>query len=83
MICCTECYSKDIDYYGHDIGRKKDLKSANECQKQCQSDSKCHFWTWGSPKAKGKRKLKCYLKNKKATKGTSKQIGVVSGPKFC
>ena len=54
--------------------------SAADCQKECQKDKDCRFWTWNSPNFR-KKKNTCWLK---AGKGEERTVsGKISGPRTC
>ena len=52
----------------------------DECQKECQSNANCHYWTWVQPAHKDNPK-QCYLKTKVETR--KKEMPTISGPKYC
>ena len=70
-----DCYADQVDYYGHDI---ESLVTNNEweCQKACQGNDNCKFWTLV------KSIRKCHLKNGKTITDTNNP-DVISGPKKC
>jgi hypothetical protein len=45
------CFEDGIDYHGGDLdGRTvKIVSSSEECQKECQSNVDCNYWTWITP----------------------------------
>ena len=69
----VDCNEYDVNYSGNNV---KSGTSNNEweCQKMCQENSKCQFWTFV------KAHRKCWLKD---AKSASKSNGLVSGPKLC
>ena len=74
----TECFEKNIDFYGNDI---KFVSGANPltCQQECQQNDKCEFWTYDT--STGGIGLNCWLK----TKGDYRiqNSDRASGPKYC
>ena len=70
-----DCYEDNTDYPENDF-RQLQTENVWECQKACQDDEKCQFWTLA------KSTKKCHLK-------TAKKIGcrtcpdLISGPKNC
>ena len=74
----------DTTYVGAPVQGNKnpinDIKSAKDCQKECQNDNECKFWTWNSPNFKNNKNT-CWLQ---AGKGQAKKkAGKISGPKAC
>jgi len=61
--------------YGNDLGATPNILNTEDCQKLCQANSDCKFFTYDS------RDKKCYLKN--AASLPTAIAGVVSGPKVC
>merc|ERR1719318_126998 len=57
--------------------------TAEECQKACQQNKECQYWTWAKPEAN--YKLACYLKSEKGgiKGGEHKNKMRISGPKNC
>ena len=70
-----DCYEDHIDYIGNDF---EYLQTENvwECQKACQDNPNCKFWTLI------KSMKKCHLKTAK-TIGNTKNPDLISGPKKC
>ena len=74
-----DCFNNDLDSYGNDIGSAiKDVSSAAACQKLCNSNADCNYFTYGKTVYSGN----CWLKSKKVTPLTSAP-GIISGPKTC
>ena len=74
-----DCFNNDLDSYGNDIGSAiKDVSSAAACQKLCNSNADCNYFTYGKTVYSGN----CWLKSKKLTPLTSAP-GLISGPKTC
>ena len=65
--------------------------SPKECQRECEKDDDCNYWTWFGPDIRGKqakdleRKNTCWLKSgARKTRSNCKWChGKVSGPKTC
>ena len=71
-ICC---FAHKIDYLGNDI-RAVQTETAEDCQKACQKEHNCKYWTFV------KSIKKCHLKNAKSIGGTNSD-DLVSGPRTC
>jgi len=75
----NDCFNNDLDSYGNDIGSAiKDVSSAAACQKLCNSNADCNYFTYGKTVYSGN----CWLKSKKMIPLTSAP-GLISGPKTC
>ena len=56
--------------------------SATDCQKKCQENKECNFWTWGMANhPQGEVQRICYLKKFKDIVMENKFT--ISGPKTC
>ena len=76
FLCSLDtCFWNDKKLRGNDVAsfRKKD---AVECQKLCQINDECYYWTVN-------RYRRCFLKNANALSGLSTKSGFTSGPKIC
>ena len=62
----------DIDYFGFDIAATASA-SADDCQKICQQNDQCKYWTFIGGM--------CHLKNVQTNIGPL--TGATSGPKDC
>lgn len=71
-----KCLEKDIDYGYHIIKSVKSL-TVEECQRLCQADDKCRYFTFLD------NDKMCQLKGVGAMENRSYYKGVVSGPKWC
>jgi len=40
------CMETNVDYWGHDLKRVEDVRSALDCMKECQAFFGCNAWTW-------------------------------------
>ena len=71
-ILIGSCFEQNKDFFGNDVG---DTTASDEydCQKECQNDDSCNYWTWYNNR--------CYIKN--SDSGQASLIGAISGPKFC
>jgi len=69
------CIVSNIDYYGNDIKKIKDIRSAEDCSCECKKHVRCKFFTWIE------KKKFCWLKTRV---GKIKiKNGVQSGSKNC
>ena len=76
------CFLYDIDYKGTNLNAEHSIRTedAATCQKMCQNDAQCYFWTWATPDFHDSRYRKdCYLKANDVAMASDK--GVISGPK--
>ena len=69
-----DCYDYQIDYIGNDLKNFR-VGSVWECQKACQDEQSCQFWTFLKPNH-------CWLKDSK-TIASGKNENLISGPKRC
>lgn len=70
------CFIENVDFPGHDVDRLLGkVFSPGECQRQCQGNENCIFWTY-QPSDNS-----CYMKSGEATPTSAE--GLVSGPRFC
>ena len=63
----TGCFLYDIDYKGTNLNDEHTLRTedAATCQKMCQNEPNCYFWTWATPDFHDVNYRKdCYLKAK-------------------
>ena len=79
------CFEEDIVYAGEPVDGIDNkyianITSAKDCQKECQNNDACKFWTWNSPNFK-RNKNTCWLKAGKGTERT--KAGKISGRKTC
>ena len=84
ILSHTGCVEINTAYSGNDINKIPDPDAITEklCQKACQRDIECEWWTldlfsW-NPTEKG-----CHLKMKRDSTKRRVQFGAVSGPKIC
>lgn len=63
-VCTTEDgFSRNIDYYGADLGYPLESGSQFDCLTKCQRDPRCKYFTWRDGKTLDGRTLQlCYLK---------------------
>ena len=67
------CFDLNIDYYGSDIAASQSVATAEDCQKICQQNDQCRYWTlYGGI---------CFSKNVMTNVGPL--AGATSGPKDC
>ena len=81
----VSCFDDNIAYsFGEYIVSGGDNVQPTEydCQKSCQKNNECNFWTWGKPGTGGFER--CYLKINKFLPGVMRFYpDFISGPKFC
>ena len=77
----TGCFEENIDYRGGNItGQIHPLtESADGCQKLCQKDANCSYWTWANPSHFIPNV--CYFKENIEIRGYRENT--TSGPKLC
>jgi len=75
-----ECFEDNIAYMGNNIvmGVENMQPSRDACQKSCQDNPECDFWTWGKS---GPTKGRCYLKD--ARENITPNDDYMSGSKRC
>merc|ERR1711970_896858 len=75
-----ECFDDNIAYMGNNIvrGVNNIQPSRDACQKSCQDNPECDFWTWGKS---GSTKGRCYLKD--ARENITPNDEYMSGSKRC
>ena len=75
------CFEEGIDYSGGDVHDQTypHTESPLDCQRLCQKDAKCFFWTWTKPTHHDPNI--CYFKSKIANR--TNDYNTISGPKFC
>ena len=71
-----ECFRDEIDYPGNDRKYIYEVTEPEECQKACEKESVCKFWTLK------KFSKTCVLKDKRNI-GHNLNPAVISGPKKC
>ena len=92
------CFEKDIGFEGAIKVYSPNANAANDCQKSCQNNDNCDFWTWqpiGSKIIAPQQHRNCFM-YKLGWHGQSNVyggpgwqpvrksvVGVISGPKFC
>ena len=69
------CFVHKVDYWGNDI-RQVQTSTDVECQKACQNEPKCEYWTLVLSLQK------CHLKSAKEI-GSTNNPDLISGPKTC
>ena len=69
------CFVHKVDYWGNDI-RQVQTSTDVECQKACQNEPKCKYWTLVLSLQK------CHLKSAKEI-GSTNNPDLISGPKTC
>ena len=78
------CFLYDIDYKGTNLNAEHQIRTedAATCQKMCQKEPQCYFWTWATPEFHDPNYRKdCYLKANDVSMASDK--GLISGPKNC
>ena len=78
------CFLYDIDYKGTNLNAEHSMRTedAATCQKLCQNEPRCYFWTWATPDFFDVNYRKdCYLKAENVVMANEK--GLISGPKNC
>ena len=84
VISSNACPEFHQDFKGGDISNHGVIgaSSALECQKRCQENNLCSFWTWGTASHPNITISNiCYLKSEK--KKVEKNSFAISGPKNC
>ena len=79
------CFLTNVDYKGTNLNAEHSLRTedAAMCQKMCQNNQNCYFWTWATPDFWDSAYHKdCYLKASDAV-AYSNEYGLISGPKDC
>ena len=78
------CFQDGLAYRGDAVpgipSNIPNVMSAKDCQKECQNDNDCQFWTWNSPNVP-KNKNTCWLKAGKVQ--LRAKSGKISGPRTC
>ena len=76
------CFQNGKDYAGSDIFSSSFWTSnAERCQKLCQNNNDCLYWTWILPNENDGSDGSCYLKSSKGQ--ITDEINATSGPKYC
>lgn len=73
LFIIENCFYKDSDYFGSDLGLVNNISSASQCQVECQKNPACKVWTLYYNT--------CYIKHSIPVKSTL--INAVSGPAIC
>ena len=71
----------DIDYPGNDIMGIYNISDARGCQKVCEVQSQCQFWTYIDDPSGGTIYQSCLLKNIQGSPSSNPLA--VHGPKIC
>ena len=71
-----DCFEKDTDYFAKGVKKIDDVKTARDCQSECQKEAKCEFWLWYEDK-------KCRLRKNKRNKRDKVKAGYITGPRVC
>ena len=71
------CFEKDIRYHGDTETEISDVSSADDCQAECESDSKCKYFSLN------KKKKKCKLFKSVRSDSDESDSDYISGPKEC
>ena len=90
------CFEKDIGFEGSIKVYSANAAAADDCQKSCQNNDNCDFWTWqpiGSKIIAPQQHGNCFMyklgwdPNNNGPMGWKPErksvAGVISGPKFC
>ena len=83
-VFTSACYLYNVDYKGTNLNGDHQIRTedAASCQKLCQNEPACYFWSWITPQfSDWSYRKDCYLKAENAA--ISSQDGVISGPKDC
>jgi len=94
VVCEQPCYDVDAAFKGAAVFEYKfdnvfyDVKSAYDCQKECQRWAGCEYFTWNSGTGPGRWNKKnantCWLKRDKVkVMQRNKDSGKISGPREC
>ena len=76
-ICFLDpCYWEDTALPHNDVDSFPNVKDAVECQKHCQNNVECSYWTVSSKRV-------CFLKNQNAMSNHKVAPNFTSGPKNC
>jgi hypothetical protein len=78
------CFLYDIDYKGTNLNAEHSMRTedAATCQKLCQNEPRCYFWTWATTDFFDVNYRKdCYLKAENVV--MANENGLISGPKNC
>ena len=70
----NSCYLDDYNYLGTLVGQKREIKTPEDCQKQCLNNLKCNSFSFN------KLSGSCLMW---ATAKGTKKAGFISGPKTC
>ena len=84
----ADCYVHGLNIVSDQLagwdegGSVGDVKHAVECQRLCQAEDGCKFFSYGmSDVAYDRSKRRCYFKSAKTEVAANAKM--VSGPKFC
>ena len=69
------CLEIDVEYHGNNIDITNQKASTPDCQRLCQSNPKCKYFTFIT------NNKKCWLKS--SNTGWRKTAGSISGQKYC
>ena len=72
----TTCFWSDKKLPGNDVESFRNVEDATECQKLCQINEECFYWTY-------LKNGRCFLKNANALSTLATKKGPTSGPKIC
>jgi hypothetical protein len=72
---CQNCFQYKFDYLGHHVAISPNIPNPEDCQKVCQANADCKFFTWDS------RNNNCWLKH--GAPIPNPYIDLVSGPRSC
>ena len=88
-----DCFTDNTYYRGSRVSGKHKIKKISnplDCQKKCQGNLECNYFTWNSGTGPGKwnkkNKNSCFLQkdNGNTLKNCGRRCnGSISGPKIC
>ena len=71
-------YEQNVEYCGNDVAIKTATDETN-CQKLCQHNAECNFWSFD----RTDQVPVCWMKSSDSGRRSSAHFQWVSGPKFC
>ena len=85
-INCTagwDCFYQDVVFSGFSIDSGQAASNAKGCQKLCQDEPQCEYWTYLSDASADFVGRECWMKSKDAIAKAKFKVGRISGPKNC
>ena len=78
------CYEQGVNFVGHSVAKADDVETYQECQKLCESQNDCRYWTHYSGLSNFNT---CFLKTKLGELSreidNTGAVNYVSGSKSC